>query len=59
MERNTKCHDHVTMDRVRCKLLAVWKTCVQTDLTDRRADGGESGGGVGWRAARRGRGGDG
>lgn len=22
---------HVTMDRVRCKLLAVWKTCVQTD----------------------------
>lgn len=28
--------DHVTMDGVRCKLLAVWKTCVQTDW---QADG--------------------
>lgn len=31
VERKTKYHDHVTMDGVRCKLLAVWKTCVQTD----------------------------
>lgn len=30
VERKKKKY-HVTMDRVRCKLLAVWKTCVQTD----------------------------
>lgn len=30
MERKTY-HDHVTMDKVRCKLLVEWKTYVQTD----------------------------
>lgn len=29
MERKT--YDHVTMDKVRCKLLVEWKTYVQTD----------------------------
>lgn len=52
--RKTKCHDHVTADRVRRWLLAVWKTGVQTNSRNRqrrregrgqRGEGGEATGG--------------
>lgn len=47
VESQTENDDHVTMDGVRWKLQAVWKTGVQTDWSPSRGVGGEGQSGEG------------